>query len=319
MNNIEDRLLEEKVRLSESSAPEELEARLRKALDTAAPRRKAKWKMKRSWTIAAAVLAVMLIAGNQYHVLAYYSKMLLGFDKAVYNTLSELDKKGMGQALNERFQLEDGTLLTIDGIMSDENQFILYYTLSNPNGLRSYDGFDPTGISGFQTDSQYILRGATAGPTGGVTETKGYVAFDPVSPQAKELTLSYRYTLPESDQRLEGQVTFPYQPDEALPTKLKQSINVTVNGQTINIGTITATPTITLIKGTLDVGNDQLKQTVLNGIDVIANGESVSIFGNSWNSDTGAFSMEYDALPENLQSLQLILKNTGETVQIPVK
>lgn len=97
-------------------------------------------------------------------------------------------------------------MLTINGLMSDENQFILYYTLSNPNGLRSRDGFDPIGIRGFQTDSQNILGGATSGPTGGVTETKGYVAFDPVSPLAKKLTLSYWYKLPESYQLREGKL-----------------------------------------------------------------------------------------------------------------
>lgn len=319
MNNIEDRLLEEKVRLSELSAPEELEARLRKALNTAVPRRNAKWNVKRSWTSAAAVLAVMLFAGNQYHALAYYGKMLLGFEEAVYDTLSELDNQGKGQALNERFQLEDGTMLTINGLMSDENQFILYYTLSNPNGLRSRDGFDPIGIRGFQTDSQNILGGATSGPTGGVTETKGYVAFDPVSPLAKKLTLSYWYKLPESYQLREGEITFPYRPDEAMPTKIKQSVNVTVNGQTITIGTITATPTMTLIKGTLQAENEQLNQTVLNGMNLIANGDSVSLFSSSWHPQSGAFSLAYDALPENLQSLQLILKKTGDTVQIPVK
>lgn len=99
MNNIEDRLLEEKVRLSELSAPEELEARLRKALNTAVPRRNAKWNVKRSWTSAAVVLAVMLFAGNQYHALAYYGKMLLGFEEAVYDTLSELDNQGRGRLL----------------------------------------------------------------------------------------------------------------------------------------------------------------------------------------------------------------------------
>jgi len=319
MSNVEDRLLEEKVRLNELSAPEELEARLRLALNNAVPSRKTKWKIKRSWTIAAAVLAIMLFAGNQYHALAYYSKMLFGFDKAIYDTLSELDKQGKGQELNEQFQLEDGTTLTINGLMSDENQFILYYTLSNPDGLRSYDGFDPIGIKGFQTDSSNIKRGATSGPTGGVTETKGYVAFDPVSPLAKKLTLSYWYKLPESDQRQEGQVTFPYRPDEAMPTKIKQSVNVTVNDQTITIGTITATPTMTLIEGTLALENDHLKQAVLNGIDLIANGDSVPIFSSSWQYTTGDFSMEFDALPENLHSLQLIVKKTSETVQIPVK
>lgn len=319
MNNIEDRLLEEKVRLSELPIPEELEARLRKALNNANTEKKPNWKAKRSWGIAAVALAVILFAGNQHHALASYIKMLFGFDKAIYDTLIELDEQGMGQALNKQFPLEDGTMLTINGLMSDENQFILYYTLNNPDGLRSYDGFEPAGITGFQTNSEHILRGATTGPTGGVTETKGYVAFDPVSPLAKELTLTYRYRLTESDQQREGQATFPYRPEEALPTKIKQFVTVAVNEQTIIIGTLTATPTMTLIEGTLDLENGPLKQTVLNGgMDLMANGDSMRVFSSSWQSTTGAFSITYEALPENLQSLQLILNKTGETVQIPL-
>jgi hypothetical protein len=319
MNNIEDGLLEEKMRLSELSAPKELEARLRKALNTAAPRTKTIWNVKKSWTIAAAILAVMLFTGNQYHALAYYGKMLFGFDEAVYDTLSELDKQGKGQTLNQQFQLEDGTMLTINGLMSDENQFILYYTLNNPNGLRGSDSFFPDEIRGFLTESNNILNGATSGPTGGVAETKGYVAFGPVSPLDKELTFSYWYKLPDSFQRQKGQITFPYRPDEAMPTKIKQAVNVTVNDQTITIGTITATPTMTLIEGTLQAENEQLNQAVLNGIDLIANEDLISLFGGSWHSQTGDFSMYYDALPENLQSLQLTLKETGITVQIPLK
>lgn len=318
MNNIEDRLLGEKMRLSELTAPEELEARLRKALNNASPQTITKWKVKKSWTIAAAVIAVMLFAGNQYPALAYYGKMLFGFEEAVYDTLSELDNQGKGQTLNQRFQLEDGTMFTINGLMSDENQFILYYTLNNPNGLRGIDSFMPDEIRGFQTESNKLINGATSGPIGGVTETKGYVAFDPVNPLAKELTFSYWYKLPESDQEQRGQITFPYRSDEALPTKIKQPINVVVNGQTVNIGTITATPTMTLIEGTLQAENELLNHAVLNGIDLMTNEGSISLFGTSWHSQTGDFSMYYDALPENLQSLQLTLKETGITIQIPV-
>ncbi|KRE30259.1 DUF4179 domain-containing protein [Paenibacillus sp. Soil522] len=315
MSNIEDRLLEEKVRLSELSAPEELEARLRKALNTVDPRSKAKWNVKRNWRIAAAVLAVMLFASDHYHALAYYGKTLLGFDEVVNGTLSELNEQGKGQTLNEQALLPDGTKLTINGIMSDENQFILYYTLNNPNGLRNYDIFYPLEIKGFQTDSQFQSGGS--GPIEGRTETKGFITFEPVSPLAKELTLTFRGERPGNDQIRE--ITFPYRPDEAMLTKIKQSVNITINNQPITIGTITATPTMTLIEGTLQVENEQLKQAVRNGIDLIANGDSVPLFSDAWTPRTGAFSLQYDVLPENLQSLQLIFKKTGDTVQIPVK
>lgn len=324
MSKIEDRLLEEKLRLSELSTPQELEARLRKALNAAVPRRRAIRNVKSGWRIAAAVLAVTLFAGNQYHALAYYGKTLLGFDRVVNGTLGELIKQGKGQTLDEQVQLADGTVLTVDGIMADENQFILYYTLSNPNGLPNDGSFLPTRLKGIRTDSQ--IQTNSWGPTEERTETKGYLTFEPVSPLAKKLTLSYWEELPDSDQRREGQILFPYHPDEAMPTKIKQSVNetLTVESQTITIGTITATPTMTLIEGTLQnqqLNKDFLDEVVLNGIDLIANGDSIPLSrGDVHRTQDGmAFSLRYDSLPENLHSVQLILKKTGDTVQIPVK
>lgn len=320
MSNIKGRLLEEKLHLSELFAPEELEVRLRSALNAAVPRRKAIRNVKSGWRMAAAILAVMLVAGNQYHALAYYGKTLLGFDRVVNGNLGELIKQGKGQTLDEQVQLADGTILTVDGIMADENQFILYYTLSNPN-----DGsFLPTRLKGFQTDSQ--IQTNSWGPSEERTETKGFMTFEPVSPLAKKITLSYWEELPESDQRREGQITFPYHPDEAMPTKIKQFVNetLTVESQTITIGTVTATPTMTLIEGTLQnqqLDQDFLDEVVLNGIDLIANGDSIPLSrGDVHRTQDGmAFSLRYDSLPDNLHSVQLILKKTGDIVQITVK
>lgn len=100
-----------------------------------------------------------------------------------------------------------------------------------------------------------------------------------------------------------------------MTTKIRQEVNVTIDGKKITIGTITATPTMTLIEGTsqpeLGIGMD--------GIDLIANGESVPQTSGESSFLTHAFSMRYASLPENLQSVQLIIKKTGDTVQIPVK
>ncbi|MDQ0888583.1 hypothetical protein QFZ81_003671 [Paenibacillus sp. V4I9] len=312
MSNIEDRLLDEKVRLSELPVPEELEARLRKALNAAVPRRKTIRNVKSGWRIAVAVLAIMLFAGNQYHALAYYSMTLLGFDGVPNGTLRELNKQGKGQTLNEQIQLANGTLLTINGLMSDENQIIVFYTLNNPNGFQNYDSLIPIRIKGFRTDSRFTSD--SSGPIEGQTETKGFLTFEPVSPLAKKLTLSYWDELPEKDQRREKHITFPYHPDEAMTTKIKQDVNVTVDGQTITIGTITATPTMTSIEGTLQAG-----LVDLNEIDLIANGESVHLITSEVSHRTQEFSLQYPALPENLHSLQLIFKKTGDTVQIPIK
>ncbi|SEO38516.1 hypothetical protein [Paenibacillus sp. OV219] len=137
----------------------------------------------------------------------------------------------------------------------------------------------------------------------------------PATSPAKKLSFSYYDEPPVRDQRREKQITFPYHPDEAMTTKIRQEVNVTIDGKKITIGTITATPTMTLIEGTsqpeLGIGMD--------GIDLIANGESVPQTSGESSFLTHAFSMRYASLPENLQSVQLIIKKTGDTVQIPVK
>lgn len=324
MSNIEDRLLKEQARLSELSAPEDMEARLRQVLNAAVPRRKAIGNIKNSWKIAAAVLvAVMLFAGNQYHALAYYGKILLGFDGVVNGTLSELSEQGKGQALDEQVKLADGTVLTINGIMSDENQFILYYTLSHPNGLANEDWnrFLPIRIKGFRTDSN--IQSGASNPSKDRTETKGMATFEPVSPLAKKLTLDYWEELSKRDQRQEGHLTFPYHPDEAMPTKIKQSINETlsVNDTSITFGSITATPTMTLIEGTFPAEYAKQFSQVLNGVELLANGKPVAQLRNEFHlSQNGyAFTIRYDSLPENLQSTQLVLNEYGQKVEIPIK
>lgn len=324
MNNIENLLYEEKTRMSGLTAPENMETRLRKALSTAAPKRAFRNRMS-GWRIAVAVLAVMLVAGNQYHALAYYGKMLFGFDRVVNGTLDELIQKGWGQSLNEQVKLVDGSVLTVNGIMSDENQFILYYTLSNPNGLADEDmnRFLPARIKGFRTDSR--MQTGNSELSKDRTETKGVLTYEPVSPLAKKLTLSYWEDLPNGGQRQEGHLTFPYHPDEAMPTKIKQSIHQTliVDDSSAIFGSITATPTMTLIEGTIQKENHELFSQVLGGVELVANGRQVFRIRGDINikpSKNGyIFTLRYDPLPENLKSVQLVLKENGETLEIPVK
>jgi hypothetical protein len=324
MNNIEIRLWEEKARLNELSAPEDMEARLRNALNTANPRRKAKWYSHGSWRTAAAVIAFILFAGNQYHALAYYGKIMFGFDGIVNGALSELNEQGKGQALDDQVTLSDGTVLSVNGIMSDENQLILYYTLSHPNGFAEADTnqFQPVRINGFRTDSMFTT--GASGPSEDGTETKGILTFDPVSPLAKKLTLYYWEDIPNSDQRLERHLTFPYHPDEAIATTVKQPIQQTVaidNG-TITFGSIIATPTMTLIEGTVKIENDNNFGQVTNGVELFVNGESIpQLRGEAHRTQNGGyvFTLRYDSLPINLQSIQLVLKKNRDIVEIPVK
>ncbi|MFC9774274.1 DUF4179 domain-containing protein [Paenibacillus chitinolyticus] len=324
MNKIENLLKEENSRLSRLTAPENMEARLRRALHSAAPKRTTFRKLTNGRKIAvAAILALMLIIGDQYHALAYYGKILLGFDGILNDNLKKLNQQEWGQPVGEQAKLADGTLLTVDGIMSDENQFIVYYTLSNPKGLVIKD--TPTiitfgEIKGYQTFAK--SQGGSLLPNKDQTEIKGFSTFEPVNPLAKKLTLSYWDISGDSSERREGHLAFRYHPDEAMPTRIKQSIHqtLTVDGSPITFGSITATPTMTLIEGTVQEQNKKLFDQIHHGVEIVANGEPIKSHDIRINKTENGytFSLRYDPLPENLTSVQIVLAENGGKVDIPI-
>ncbi|WP_019637047.1 DUF4179 domain-containing protein [Paenibacillus fonticola] len=311
MNHVEERLRDEKKRINSITAPEELETRLRNALNEAAPKR-TKRRIPRVWKAAAAALFLIVIFGYHYNAFAYYGKKLLGFDELISGTLlQELNEQGMGQLVDKGVTLEDGTEVTIDGIMSDANQLILYYTLRNPKGIEDAMGgiFNPEQITGFLTNSN--VHSGTSLINEDHTEIKGMRTFKPVSPFAKQLTLHYREQL-QNNQGKDGSISFPYDPNKAMQTQVKKSIRKTikVDKGTITFRSITATPTMTLIEGSFNVENFDRIHSGLSGIELIANGTPVEELGSGHQSSIRGrnFSIHYGLLPKQLDSLELVMK-----------
>ncbi|MEH7385870.1 DUF4179 domain-containing protein [Bacillus sp. JJ1521] len=309
MSNVEERLSDEKKRLNSITAPEELEDRLRDALNKTPIRKK---RVMPNWLIAAVALLFISLISYNYNAFAFYGKKLLGFDEVITGTLKDLNDEGMGQVIGKKAMLTDGTDLIIDGIMTDENQLILYYTLSNPAGI-SEESTDPltfAKITGFLTDSN--RGGGTYIFSDNQTEIKGMLTFDPVSSFAKKLTLHYQQTH-KNNQMIEGTMTFPYDPNQAMQTEIKQSIKKTlkVDKGKINFKTITATPTSTVVRGTLNVENFSRLPLGLDGIELVANGTSVPVLGSGVSTTLNGtkFDIQYDTLPKQLKTLQLIMKD----------
>ncbi|RDW21872.1 hypothetical protein CWR48_02210 [Oceanobacillus arenosus] len=310
MNNARKRLAEEKKRLDLIHAPEELEARLRNKLNTTPNRRK---RMPSMWKLAAVALVMIVIISYQYNAFAYYGKKLLGFDEVISGTIRELNNEGMGQIVDERTTFENGTELTIDGIMTDANQLIMYYTLTNPNGVGDYDTemFRPFNITGFLTNSH--LESGTSLLNDDQTELKGVLTFEPVSPFSKELTLHFWQGLEGGQMlELEQRISFTYDPNKAIKTEIKQAIKQTFTADQgkITFNWITASPMLTVIEGKLNVDNFDRTQLGLDGIELIANGKRVDIIGSGSRSGLLGrnFDIRYDALPKQLESLELVIK-----------
>lgn len=309
MNNIEEQLAAEKQRLENKKAPEELKNRLRATLDTA-PSRKPK-RIAPIWKAAAILILIAAIFGSNYNALAYYGKQLFGFDELMGGTLKQLNDNGMGQSIEEKITLKDGTDFTINGIIADANQLIMYYTLFNQHGLdQSHEPIRLDSINGFWTKS-YPASG-TSIMNEEQTEIKGILTFDSVNPFAKKLTLHYMQMPYSAEQMSEGTLTFSYNPNQALQTQLRQSINKTlkVDQGSLTFQSITATPTQTVIRGTMRVNNYDRVPNALDGIELRANGIEIPIKGSGSQSSYGSkisFEIRYDALPQQIQSLELIM------------
>lgn len=308
MTNVEKQLEIEKKRLESMKVPEELEDRLRNALHTAVPKNTN--RRITNWIIAAACLFFILTIGYHFDAIAYYSKKILGFDEVISGTLQRLNEDGMGQIIEKKLELEDGTELLINGIMTDANQLVMYYTLSNSNGLDQSEGlFSPKSITGFLTNSE--VESGTSIINEEQTEIKGTMSFEPVNPFAKKLTLHISQHL-ENNQVKEDSVTFPFHPNKAMQTEIKQPIKkaVKVDKGTITFKEITASPTITVIEGRINVENFDRVDLSLNGVELLANGKPIDMLGSGSHSSLNGkkFEIRYDALPDQVESLNLNVK-----------
>jgi hypothetical protein len=310
MERVERLLAEERERMDSITASEVLEERLRRALTRIPDQPKRSRASK--WTVAAIVLAMLMSAiGYNYEAFAYYGQKILGFDEVMTGKLKELNAAGLGQTVDQHAILQDGTEFIVSGVMADANQIILYYLLRNPNGIdeQTQKYFRLYRLTGFLTNS-YAERGTTA-MNDEQTEVVGSLSFESVSPFAKKLTLHYSEQT-EDNRVIDGSLSFPYHPNEAIQTQIRQSIKekVAVDQGTITFGSITATPLSTVIKGTWNVENLNRVRLPFDEIDLIANGKPVMLEGSgySYSMKGRTFELIYDALPEELESLRMIVR-----------
>lgn len=309
MNKVEKKMAKEKNRIESINAPEELEMRLRTALDQT-PTKTTKRKIQ-IWKLTAVSVFFLVISSYHYNAFAFYGKKLFGFDEIITGSLKEVNEEGMGQIVDKKIMLEDGTYFIINGIITDVNQMVMFYTLTNPNGIddHTFHHFRPTRITGAFTNS--IAGSGTALINDENTEMKGTMSFESVNPFAKKLTLHY-WQPSQNDRMIEGTVSFHYNPNKALQTKIKKSIKkkLSVDKGTITFNTITATPTMTVIEGVLNVENFDRVDFALGGIELRANGAPTQILGGgSQSSIKGTkFDIRYDGLPKQLEKLELVIK-----------
>ncbi|MCM3758563.1 DUF4179 domain-containing protein [Sporosarcina aquimarina] len=300
MNELEKYLEKESERLKNNKAPEELNERLRVALEQTPPRRKNKAP---KWIAVAAAIMLLSFVSYNYNAFAYFGKKLLGYDELMTETLAQLNEEGGGQSIEKKVILSDGTELYLDALLTDENQSILYYTVKNSKGVVEESYFDRLRGSWTKAFATY----GTSSKNEEGTEIKGIQAFEAVSPFAKELTLEYRY----NEGTEQEEITFPYNPKLAMQTELKQSIRkkVHVDQGTIRFDSITATPSRTTIQAKVNVNNFDRIQLGGGGVQLLANGEPVELTGSSSKSAIFGQDIEiyFDRLPAKIDTLEIVV------------
>lgn len=314
MMNIEKILEEKKKELSNISAPINLEERLYKAL-----KGKRNNKMKQLSLIAASV--ILLFSLYNFDSLAYLGKLIIGYDNVMNSDLSKLNELGKGQILDKHQYIGDGITIYLDGIMLDDNQLLVFYRIFREDGnitdympsINRMDSF----LRGYHYQSS----------TGEINDNEtqiAYVAsFEP--PGLFTKNLEFNGSVISNNKPLEFSIPFTIDRSKAVGRTIKYNINKTfkVEGTEILFESISASPTLTRIKGDVKFDLKKMISNLINGdidrvsgieLELLINNEPIERRGASFGTSSpnkSYFEIEYAALPEDANSIKIQIKNLG--------
>lgn len=308
MNRLKKDIELEREQLQQMKAPQELENRLRTSLEKVNKRRRKRGYASK-WVAVASVLLLSFFIINHHEGLAYYGKKILGFDHVVSETLQDLNEKGMGQVIGESITLQEGVIFTIEGVMTDDNQLMMYYSAEATEGKIEDKHFQPIRLTGFLTNSYHDSGMGKISEDG--KKITGTHSFAPPNGFAKKLTLHFIHS--------EETLTFSYDPSKALATIVELKINqdVTIEDSKLTFKTIKASPTMTLIEGRWD---GQIETAEIDATELYVNNELVPHHGSGHTSDWKGhtFELKYDALPTPIEEIKLVFQN-GESIDVMIK
>lgn len=325
MNKIEEILKDKKLKIEELEVPNELEERLRGALYKMEPKRKNKSKL--IVKIASLIIAVSLIGYNS-DTLAFYGKKIIGFDEVMTDTLKDLNELGKGQIIDKSYTFKNGVKVTLDGIMLDDNQLLMFYTIKDPKG----------NVDKINIEHNPYIKGLIGtyhmGSGEGIrneenTEIRWKAQYD--KPYLFEKTLEWRFALVEGNERENGEIKFTLDRNKAMGSSLKKTLNksIKIDQGEIDFHSIVASPTTTYINGEIQNIFELAKDELLGegfrpaelDIRLIANGKEVQMQSAGMSTDMKGitFNNNFDALPKELKTLQIKLVSFASNSKVDEK
>lgn len=304
MKKIEEVLEERKIELDNIRVPDELEGRLRIAINKSS-------KKKRKGLIAAALI-LFVICFYSYDAIAYYGKKILGYDKTMYGNIKELNEKGRGQEINKSFRFNDGTEVRLDGIIFDDNKLIAFVKESSMAGVNKIS-LDYS-INGLRF-TKYFNQGGAGNGNEQWTEANFIYEFEPPAIYEKWLSLDIRKI---SDGRVEeGKIKFTLDRNKAMGHTVEQDINKTISIEDINIKfkSITISPIAAVVNGEIIGGLSFNGDFLANGntdhplvdFDLIINGNAYNCGTRSMGGSNGKMQFQNESItvPSDVETLKI--------------
>ncbi|WLD93770.1 DUF4179 domain-containing protein [Alkalihalobacillus sp. AL-G] len=309
MSKLENEMSDHGKELKQMKAPDQLEQRLRNRLEALPPKKPKRWKS--SSLIAASILFLFFFT-YQFETMAFYGKKILGFDSVLNGTLAELNDQGKGQVIDKSVTLPNGAVVTLDGVMLDANQLIVFYTIVD----KSED--TETKWSNYRTSLQSFFGDVQ--PHSGIgktnesnTKISNVESFKAPNPFVKNLDFYITYGN-QLEQR--EKISFELDRSRALAYKYEQDIDQTIKTDVADytFETIIATPTQTVVKGTVDVKQkeawNESSFPEQYEVELLVDGETVPPQGSGLSSSLNryTFELEYDGLSHDINDLKLTMK-----------
>ncbi|SHJ61938.1 protein of unknown function [Geosporobacter subterraneus DSM 17957] len=267
-------------------------------------------------------LYYFLISYN-FDTLAFYGKRILGFEELMWGTLKDLNELGEGQPVNESYTFGNGVTVTLDGIMVDDNQLLAFYTVKDPSGKVDQANFNPVAYGGLF--GRYMMHSGQGIINEDNSEIRNINSYEP--PKAFEKTLKFYFPLKYGDIYEEGMIAVKLDRQKAMGFMIKDKIRqtITIDGTHIHFDTITATPTQTVITGSVGSKFDLVKEAVSGErtrvqvlTELYADGIKIEQTGSSMSTSLEGitFKVRFDALPKGVKKLEIKLTEMTKTKDI---
>lgn len=240
------------------------------------------------------------------------------------SSFSEAAEEGYGQLVNKSITLDDGTVITVERVIADDNAFTMHYSIDRPKGeeISSYSSrYRVEGIKGFMTDS--IIKEGSGGYSEDTGKFMGTYRFEPISPFSRNLTVNF-YESMDNAKPVPYPISFKFDASKAMKSLVKEkfSESVPIDQGFIHYESITASPSSTVITGHFELDGDKepwffgRTRLYVNGVEVESRGMESQL-----NTKRGIreFKIGYDALPivENINSIELLVENSNGYYKIP--